>query len=373
MHLQETSPSQIEEGLTRIWDALESSNKIRASLFNLIIYAERDRRDAYLHTIAQRVIEKFPSRVIYISVDKESGKDFLKTSVSVMSAGKEENAIACDLIQIEVAGVHQARVPFLILPHILPDLPVYLVWAEDLLCKNALFAQLEKFATRLIFDSESTSDLPRFASRVLEHAKDDQIDVVDLNWARRESWRDLFSTSFYSDEALSQLRRINSLQIEYNAHETAFFYHTRIQAIYLQAWLACQLEWKLEKASLEEATTHFSYKRGEDPIAITFVPHDYPTLSPGIITAVEMQTSQGEHFSFARDKEVPNYITIHIFSKDQCELPMQFIFTKAESGQSLVKEICRQGTSDHYLKVLKLISTYAGSAAPAGYAGLEKR
>ena len=39
----------------------------------------------------------------------------------------------------------------------------------------------------------------------------------------------------------------------------------------------------------------------------------------------------------------------------ECDLPSHYVFTKAESGQSLVKEICHRGTSEHYLKVLNLV------------------
>ena len=354
MEPQLIEPSQIQSELTRIWENLEGANKTRACLFNLIIYAEKDRREAYLHTIAQKVIDKFPSRVIYISADKASKEDFLKTSVSVLFAGKKECDVACDLIHIDVAGFKQMRVPFLILPHILPDLPVYLVWAEDPANENLIFTQIENLATRLIFDSESTDNLPRFAETLLKYQAD-QVDIADLNWARMESWRQLFSASFHSDETLAQLKRAQKIQIHYNASETPFFCHTRIQAIYLQAWLACQLDWEPFSVRPEKEKILFSYRYKNQTIDVELTPSNHPELAAGTLVSVDLETTQGEHFAFTRNPEAPNHIIINTSCQDKCTLPVQFIFAKAQSGQSLVKEICHKGINAHYISVLKLI------------------
>src|ERR1700733_1436277 len=84
------SPANIQSELTSIWDSLESANKMRACLFNLIIYTKQNTRTAYVRTIAQKVIEKFPSRIIFISVDKDPTHDYLKAKVSVMPASEGE-------------------------------------------------------------------------------------------------------------------------------------------------------------------------------------------------------------------------------------------------------------------------------------------
>jgi hypothetical protein len=36
-----------------------------------------------------------------------------------------------------------------------------------------------------------------------------------------------------------------------------------------------------------------------------------------------------------------------------CELPYQYVLGKTATGQSLVQEITRRGTSEHYLEMLK--------------------
>jgi hypothetical protein len=75
--------------------------------------------------VAKKVMEKFPCRLLFITV-KEGSKE-LKTQVSVISPHKEDSEVACDLLEIEISKDWQERVPFLILPHFVSDLPIYMV------------------------------------------------------------------------------------------------------------------------------------------------------------------------------------------------------------------------------------------------------
>ncbi|MES2344988.1 MAG: glucose-6-phosphate dehydrogenase assembly protein OpcA [Chlamydiota bacterium] len=349
------SPANIETELTRIWNSLQGTNKMRACLFNLILYTNKNSRSGYIRTIAQKVIEKFPSRVILISADDAPNADYLKTGVSVLSGAKGEYDIVCDLIEIEVAGSNKARTPFLILPHILPDLPVYLVWAEDPIKNDPITFQLEKFADRIIFDSESTDNLPKFATSLLHHKETSRIDIADLNWARLESWRDLLSRTFYTEDRLQKFEESTNIEITYNAEESAFFCHTRIQSIYLQAWLSCQFDWKLKNLSQDGQNMLFTYDKGSGDILFKLVPVQHPHLEPGTIMSFTLMTKTNETFSFARNLKFPHQIAMEISTPVKCDIPIQFIFAKAESGGALVKEICHKGTSSHYLKVLNLV------------------
>jgi hypothetical protein len=353
------SPPDIEAELTRVWDALEGTNKMRASLFNLIIYTQNNPRAAYIRSIVGKVIEKFPSRILFVTFDKTSPQDYLKTTVSVLTASKGEHDIACDLIEIEVSNSQQARVPFLILPHLLPDLPVYLMWAEDPTQENPLSYQLERFASRLIVDSEATDNLPRFAKALLLHRAQSQCDIADLNWARLGNWRELLSSAFYTQDKLNDLRDAQSIQIIYNSTETPFFCHTKTQAIYLQGWLASQLGWRLTGSSLRDQTLVFSYQ-GNKEVSIVLEPASRPTLSPGTILSMDLRTHSDHHFSFSRDAELPQQVSIQFSTPTVCALPAQFVFAKSGLGQALVKEICHRGTSAHYARVLELMVSMEG-------------
>lgn len=349
------SPADIQSELNKIWESFETTTVARACLFNLIFFTQKNHRTHYIETIAQKVVEKFPSRVIFVAVNKNTTEDYLKTAVSIMPSSKGEFDVACDYIHIETGGAYHERVPFVVLPHILPDLPVYLIWAEDPSKEDPLCYQLEKFANRLIFDSEATDHLPHFANSALQHYEKSQCDIADLNWARIESWREMLSIAFYSEEKLKQIETSKKITITYNSQETPFFCHTKIQATYLQAWLACQLEWQFVSLRSENNALIFTYNGRLGPIEIALVPVLHANLPPGLILTVDIDSKEEEHFSFVRSLDELHQITFQHSTRSQCDLPAHYIFSKAESGHSLVKEICHRGTSEHYLKVLNLL------------------
>lgn len=349
------SPDQIQNELSRIWESLETKNVARASLFNLIFYTQKNHRTSYFQRVAQSVIEKFPSRVLFVTVDKETKENYLTTQVSILTSSKGEFDVACDYIQIAAGGASLSTIPFLVLPHILPDLPVYLVWAEDPCKDDPLCYQIEQFADRLIVDSEATDDLPKFATSILAHHEKSLFDIADLNWARIESWREMLSRAFHSKEKLEQIQQAKKIAITFNAQESAFFCHTRIQAFYLQAWLACQLNWKFKELKKHNDAFSFLFEGEYGPIEIDVSAAKHTDLPPGLILSIEIDTMGGEHFSFNRDKKMLHQITYQHSTREICDLPSHYIFTKAESGHSLVKEITHKGTSEHFVKVLNLL------------------
>lgn len=354
---QLVDPGAIQETLNKIWESLETTNTTRASLFNLIFYTKKNERAGYVQKLSQAVIERFPSRVILITVDDQATEDSLTTHVSILTSSKGEYDVACDLIQINATASSQEKIPFILLPHILPDLPVYLLYAEDPAQEDLLAAALAQFAQRWIFDSESTTNLAHFAKGILQYYQTLNTDIADLNWARIETWREMLSAAFYSKERVQQLQTARSLRISYNAHSSTYFSHTHIQAFYLQAWLACQLKWNFQKLHSDPQTKELSliYEHNKTSIEVVIHPIADATLPPGLILDMDLIALDQTHFSFRRDHRQIHQMSLHVETPTQCLLPSKYIFSKSESGHSLVKEICHRGTSQHFLKTLELI------------------
>lgn len=352
--LQIVSPANIRSTLDTLWEAKENKNKMRASLFNIIFFTEKSSRENYVRKIAYKLIEKFPARIFFISVDPDAADD-LKTAVSVLSTKQGDFDITCDLIEISASGKAEAKVPLLLLPHIVPDLPVFLVWAEDPTRNHSLCEELKQFATRIIFDSESTEDLGIFSQSVLEMQRMFSCEVADLNWARLDSWRTLLSSTFSDPEKLEKLKNLTSLEITFNAQETPSFCHTKIQSIYLQAWIASRLKWIPINAN--PSLVSFSYQFQDKNIAVNLTEVKNAKLPPGMILSLSMKTEEGDQFSFIRDPEAVYQISFEHSSSTECSLPTRLLVAKSESGQSLVNEICHKGTSQHYIDALKMIVT----------------
>ena len=134
--------SEIPAALIRLWDALEGTNKMRASLFNLLVVAPKNQRTDYVHKITLKVLERFPSRVIFATVDKTLSGDSLNASVSLIPGAKGSYDVVCDYIEIAASKQSQSKIPFIILPHLLPDLPLYILWGEDPVQDNPISHQL---------------------------------------------------------------------------------------------------------------------------------------------------------------------------------------------------------------------------------------
>ena len=344
-------PADIETTLTQIWNTFQQTNKMRACLFNVLIYAPQKERIAYLSTVAQRVIEKFPSRVLFLTYDRDATHPHLKTAVSVMTAKAGDSVIACDFIEIAASKQTYPRIPFLILPHILPDLPIYVVYAEDLLAKEPLLETFESLATRMIFDSEASSNLLGFA-RIAQQKAHDNLEIADLNWARIEGWRRLFASVFKAGDELDLLRQATHLTIEFNALATPALCQVRTQAIYLQSWLSCQLEWTFQSATWRGDALIFSYQTANHIVEIALVAKKAPAFLPGRPIALTIKTAQNISYRFERKADEPHCVVVEKSTPSTCLLPTFFLFEQEASGQSLVSEICHQGNSDHYLKML---------------------
>ena len=306
---------------------------MRASLFNLIIVSPDNARRDYVKKITSNVIKRFPCRVIFITIVDMIPEIKVHASATSGIGGDEE--IACDMIEIASPPSLLSKIPFLILPHFLPDLPIYLLWAEELHQYPELFHGLKKWSTRLIFDSEVSDNLAAFC-KTLKTLSEER-DVADLNWARTENWRELLAATFYSSKRLESLLLATKIDIHYNNFETPSFCHTQIQALYLQAWLTTCMAWK-------------------EPPKFTLTPHQNKDLAPGTVLSIDILCKDQTHFSFKRDPSHPHQILTIICDEEKCEIPSRFIFSKAQSGLSLVNLIYHPDPSSHFPAVLEHLS-----------------
>jgi len=350
---QESHPSTIELELRHILDAMQGTNTMRACLLNLIIYTKDSPRRSYFEKVAQKIIEKFPSRIIFLSEYEK--KDGLHTYVSVLTAKSGDNLIFCDLITIEFGESFAKRVPFIILPYILPDLPLYILWGEDPIYKNPNWLQLEKFIYKLIFDSEVIKQLPRFATSMANYLQICSYKIADLNWARIEEWRKLLAVSFHTADKIEGLQQTKCMKITYNCTESALFSHTKIQALYLQSWLASRMHWDFQSIVMNKKNLIISYSNQNSSIEVILQPTMLTTIQPGGIFSLEIDTVNNLHFLFKRSAKNPLHISIDFSNPNFCEIPTYYLFSSEESGQSLVQEIFHRGPNIHFFQALQIV------------------
>ena len=348
--------ADIDKELTRLRDIQKEKNQINANLFTLITYAHDADRIGDLRHIVQSIIEKFPCRILMIEVGNDQESDYVRVKVSNAVTTTGDITVACDQITIEVGVKQLQRVPFIILPHILPDLPVHLLWGEDPTVENEILPKLEKFATRLIYNSDCMCQLKSFSETMLKEMNTLPIEFMDMNWALIAGWRDVLNQVFDLPEHLKGLRNAQTVHLFYSAQESQFTKHSEIQTVYLQAWLAACLCWKPVTQSYSKELLTLVYHASGREINVQLHPNQNSKLSTGSILSVEISSTDGAHYLLTRDEIRPKVIA-HISTLDTCEVPFTLSLPDPKRGFTFMKEIFYRPVSSHYTKMLEVLAT----------------
>lgn len=326
--------------------------RILPYLFNLIVYSPHSSRRPFLQELTKSLVDNFPSRVIFIE-QTDAQPDLV---VQVGDAPTEQNrdhVIPCEVL-IQTPADKLSKVPFALLPNLVPDLPVALLWDTDPTTEPDILPHLLKFSSRLIFDSESVDNLRQFSQCLVAQADAVAVDIIDLNWARLRGWRDAFDEIFDSPTRIKQASLAKSVKIFYDGRSTPFFRNTQLPALYLQAWLATQLGWQLQKANLSNSAAQVSYTNGSNDIIVELVSLENKDLRPGAVLAVEL-AGDGYSYTIKQDSNKP-YATVHISAQEACELPFSVQIAGPRLKYQFLKDILYGISSRHYLNMLRTLS-----------------
>lgn len=353
---EEIRIADIAKELERQWEQQQAKNQTRASLFNLILYSHERRRSANLQDFVSSIIEKFPCRIIFIQGDREPAQNYLRVSVSNIVTSKGEISIACDQILIEVSASQMARVPFIVLPHLISDLPVYLLWGQDPTREAEILPHFKPYAERLIFDSESMEDLPHFSKAILEMMDEWKMEISDLNWIVISSWRDAIARVFDSEGKVRILKEAKSVRIAYNGAKTDWITHPALQAIYLQAWLAALMDWKLDNLSLaEDSRAILSYGQ----TIVELIPKEDKMTPPGSLLSIEVESDTENLFHIARREHQPQLI-VHVSTPEECAMPFTLPLKDSKRGSTFLRDVLYRGAGCHYRQTLSKIFEMGG-------------
>lgn len=346
----------IEKELNRMGELAKIGKPTKACLFNLIIYGQDSRRVKYLQELVESILDKFPCRIIFIQGEKASDSSYFRVKVSsVLSGQASGSAVQCDQITIEASHDQFFRVPFLVTPNIVPDLPVYLLWGQNPFEERDIFPHLQRYAKRVIFDSECADDLGLFCKEMQTNLEALKMDIMDINWALVSNWRDLIGELFDSGEKFQHLYSCKSIIIQYNGCKTESTLHPEARALYLQGWLASAFKWEYKNAERFQDDAVISYLGPIHPVIVGLSPQCVPNLPLGAIISIEIITSNHYHYYLSR-KDNLQQVVVHISSKETCELPFTLSLPNIHKGLSFMREIFFSSLGDHYRQTLKSIS-----------------
>ncbi|MEM1283516.1 MAG: glucose-6-phosphate dehydrogenase assembly protein OpcA [Chlamydiota bacterium] len=347
--------TDIDKELRKLLEESKELGKIRACLFNLIVYTQNKRRVESFKDILSAVVQKFPCRILFIQYEKQSTEDFLNVTVSSEGFDDGKTSFTCDQITIEVGGQHIERVPFLVTPHIVPDLPIYLLWGEDPTVEKQVLPNFESYASRLIFDVECTKNLQEFSKNMLKKIDTLNYDIRDISWGLTGPWRDVMAQVFNSPEHIDQLKKAKSLLIEYNQFEVEHIHCCEMQSIYLQAWLAAEFGWELKEVDRVEGEVNLNYQSEGGDLKVILRPKVCRELISGAILGIEVSDANITKYELKRAESLRKVI-VHISTLNECLLPFALPLPNLVHGSNFMKEIFYETTSQHYRNMLQQLA-----------------
>jgi hypothetical protein len=336
-----------------------ANQPVHASLFNLISYLPHT-QPSFVRKIIENTVEKIPFRGIRISVEEDTSTPLtLETSTRILDKG--HFSIVCEHISIHASAGELPKIPFMLMPYLIPDLPIYLLWDQNPLNDRVILPSLHRFATRLIFKADDFGDWQSFGHKMLEYLDTCRIEVMDINWALMGTWRDAFVRLFYSSQAIEQLRYSKQLTITYsgdNSHSDA------TQSIYLCSWLAAQLGWSSVYLRQTELgfQAHYNHACGGIDVALKSAPECAPTCSPdafyekGTLLAIAITTGNDVHYELKRHP-LGRQATVHISCSDSCELPFALPISTLWRNLTYMRELFHYRSGTHYRNMLRQLSS----------------
>ncbi len=320
---------------------------MKGYLFNLIIYTDNKKRAEFFRQKVHAFIEKFPCRVIFIFVDPEISADYLKVT---------ETFNKCDQLTVNTSHNRLLQTPYVIIRHLVPDLPVYLLWGDDPTVESEILTQLESLATRFIYDAECASDLKNFSTKLIEKIKGLPIEFMDLQWAASSGWRNVIYQCFSSKKRLEELASTKHLLIKYNHMQDVLQCRSALQAIYLIGWLAAQLNWTFSSIALEGDSQKVCFDYQGRTIECELIPQNRPTLEQGTVFEMEYASANGNKTLLSL-AEKQSKVIVYRSTLENCELPFSFQVPDMRKGLAVVKEMFYSLPTVHYHNMLAVIST----------------
>jgi glucose-6-phosphate dehydrogenase assembly protein OpcA len=348
--------TNIEAELNRLWESHKVANRVRACLFTLVVYAQTKESGNSLKELMRLILERYPCRIIFIQEDRNL-ENRLKVNVSNEIVGDKEGEVACDLIMIEVASSQLHRVPFIVLPHFVPDLPIYFLWGQDPSLDLSILPILARYANRLIFNRSHREHFQQFSQNMITLIQSNpHQDFIDMEWLIGQPWRNALRYAFELKKAYEWLKISNQIHIHYNDLNLSGQPPTESQTAYLISWLASLMQWKFEKKEQKDKskTLKFLAKEGKS-CSIYITPEQDPDYPSGAVLKMEL-SSHDEHYMSIVPLNKTSKGVVHISSTETCEIPYT-IPLNLKSTSLDIHSLLYIPMSNHYPLMLQKMSS----------------
>jgi glucose-6-phosphate dehydrogenase assembly protein OpcA len=291
---------------------------LRTSLLNVVAYTEHEEAGRFASSVIEELASHHPSRAL-VMIANASGDDSqieAQLAAHCHISRTEEQSVCCEEVTLRVSGPAAKHLHSVIMPLLVPDLPVYTWWTEQIPQEVHLIRQLMQTSDRLIVDSDKMND-DLGSMLVLEHLThlEPQCTVGDLNWDRLDAWRDLLEQHRNITDMRHHLAAVEGVEIRYAARRND---DRPGCAILFLAWLARRLGWDVASVT-SEGNKRFTLRDGSGRTVSAYVHGvEVPTVEAGSLVSVKIacrSEGKGALLSISRTGD-PYHLTVRTEHND---------------------------------------------------------
>ena len=290
----------VEEGLAQLLRAAvrdsaeEGSVGIRTSVLNLVSCTTDEKEARQVAETIASLSNQHPSRSVIVILQPEDDVNCIDVDLSAHCylAGPERNQVCCEEVNLTVHGTPADHLQSLVIPLLVPDLPTFFWWADDLPDRSPAIEGFLGTADRFLVDSSCfrtpVDDLPRLSKLCLAQKG---CSVGDFSWTRIGPWLNLVAELFDPAPFTADLKKISRLEVDYGAGANWS------QAALLVGWLMAALGWRGVNQWPEDQAWMLEGEGGV--LTVRLVERDIAGMEPGSLIAVRLTAGEAE-FSLRR-------------------------------------------------------------------------
>src|SRR5579875_2876742 len=219
----------------------------RICTLTLLAVASTERTALRMTDVIGHLVAQHPCRSILLRL-RDAAEDRLEASIALhCGRGAPGRApVCCEQITVEAAGRALARVPGLIFPLLVPDLPVYVWWPEEVPSGGGpsgdVLRRLIEVADALVVDSGTLAEPVEALAGLAALARPLPRGLRDLTWGRLTPWRDLLAQTFDPEPMAAALDRVDQVHIVSSGPAGT----QPVGGLLLLGWLGSRLGWEPE-------------------------------------------------------------------------------------------------------------------------------
>jgi glucose-6-phosphate dehydrogenase assembly protein OpcA len=326
---------------------------LRASLLNLVVYAENEEAAGNASRIITELAGQHPSRALIVIAKPSNDESRIDAQLAAhchISPGVEQQ-VCCEEVTLTVAGRAANHLHSVIIPLLVPDLPVYLWWTGPLPHGEHLFEDMVQTADRFIVDSalfmEQGHDLLRLA-----HLCDDEpgCSIGDLTWERLAAWRDVLLRHSRMAQVGRYLEHTWKAEVTFAGADRPI----SVQAYLMSAWLARHFGWHTRSVSAYTGGW-FVLRHEERDMTIGLRGEDYGGVPPGSLVSLRLhcETADGASAFVSLERSGEMHLSVRVQTPEST-IEERVRLDTGDQADLLMRELEASVHETEYTQVLRL-------------------